>query len=97
MPRTLPSSLKLVDAGCIEHPDISFLLTLSGLQSKIVEPLDVVVEGLTRLTVSLQKEGSIKSPSFTRCPKVDCVNLLSFQSKCFEVGRPELDRSARIR
>lgn len=62
MPKTLPSSLNEVEAGCIEHPDIVFVFTFPALQSGTVEPRKVFVPGLMRVTVVLQKDGSISAP-----------------------------------
>ena len=61
MPRTLPSVDSEVVAGCMEHPLISAVVALS--QSKMVEPLDVVVPGLILFTVSKQNDGSISEHS----------------------------------
>ena len=59
IPKTRPSSDNEVEAGCMEQPEMSFVETFSESQSKIVEPLDVVVDGLILVTVSRQKVGNI--------------------------------------
>ncbi len=77
MPKTLPSVDNEVVAGCIEHPEIDNVVALS--QSNMVDPRDVVVEGLILVTVSLQKEVSISVHSFHL---ERCKDLLIIIRKC---------------
>ena len=94
IPRTRPSSDRLVEAGCIEHPSI--VKVDAFVQSGIVEPLESFVPGLILVTVSLQKEGSMSAPP-SRGHKIKRSNLLTHKPEGFKVGRPELDRTARVR
>ena len=82
MPRTRPSSLKDVEAGCIEHPLMVFELISLELQSGIEDPLEVVEPGLILVIVSLQKEGSISAPP-SRRHHVDHTDLLALEAECF--------------
>ena len=70
-----------------------FELISLELQSGITEPLETVEPGLILVIVSLQKEGSISAPP-SRRHHVDHFDLLTFETKCFEIRRPELDSTA---
>lgn len=88
IPRTRPSSDRLVEAGCIEHPSI--VKDDEFAQSGIVEPLESFVPGLILVTVSLQKEGSMSAPP-SRWHKVECSDLLTHKPEGFKVRRPEFN------
>lgn len=69
------------------------VLTLSLLQSGMVEPLEVFVPGLMRVTDCLKKDKGI---SLTSLPERKRADLLPSQSERFQIRRPESDSAGSI-
>lgn len=61
------------------------VLTLSLLQSGMVEPLEVFVPGRIRVTVWLKKDKSISLTSLQTAPERKRADLLSPQSESFQI------------
>ena len=96
MPSILPSWDRLVVEGCTEQPLMTSVLTLSLLQSGMVEPLEVFVPGLMRVTDCLKKDKGISLTSLQTAPERKGTDLLPSQSECFQIRRPESDSAGSI-
>ena len=72
------------------------VLTLSLLQSGMVEPLEVFVPGLMRVTDCLKKDKGISLTSLQTAPEWKRADLLSPQSERFQIRGPEGNSAGSI-